>query len=279
MQSTSAPLRRVSAPPDAPGRDAIFEPATPHLFPPVRRSSLAFRRSLAPSHVIAPESCPGSGRSTPSPRGSPKWQRRATQLPAIVIQRAPDDDKPRIPPTATALVIGANPIMRMFLEAALVQWRYKAIGARTGSDALRHLKQGVAPDVILIEMGLPPPVSVNHLVRLIRLGDGGASVPILLLSNTLDNAQSALSAVSAGADDFVLAEFHDAWLPLLRKKITSLTDLAQLRLRSEQSKRIQRQKSTKSLPARLDEGDDDDDAGSRSTSFVQRLRSLSQKLK
>jgi two-component system KDP operon response regulator KdpE len=110
-----------------------------------------------------------------------------------------------------ALVIDDEAQMRRLLRISLEGAAYRVFDAETGE---RGLQEAVSrkPDVIVLDLGLP---DLDGLEVIKRLREW-TSTPIVILS-VRDSQEEKVSALDAGADDYVTKPFHtDELLARLR---------------------------------------------------------------
>ncbi|MCB1819766.1 MAG: response regulator, partial [Gammaproteobacteria bacterium] len=85
--------------------------------------------------------------------------------------------------------------------AALLKPLYKVRAATSGEKALRIANEADPPDLILLDVMMPG-MDGFETCRRIRREKSIAEVPILFLT-ALDDRQSLLNGLDAGADDFI----------------------------------------------------------------------------
>lgn len=102
---------------------------------------------------------------------------------------------------ATALVIDDEPQMRRLLRISLEGNGYRVLDAATGNDGLLQVAQR-RPDIVLLDLGLPDMDGVTVLERLREW----SRVPVIILS-VRDREDDKISALDAGADDYVTKPF------------------------------------------------------------------------
>jgi two-component system KDP operon response regulator KdpE len=101
----------------------------------------------------------------------------------------------------TILVIDDEPQIHRFLKPALEAAGYDVERADRGDDGLR-LAAARAPDVILLDLGLPDMDGQETLSRLRAFSD----VPVIVVS-ARDREAEKIQALDGGADDFVEKPF------------------------------------------------------------------------
>jgi two-component system KDP operon response regulator KdpE len=118
-----------------------------------------------------------------------------------------------IPPKPTALLIDDEPQIRRLLRITLEGDGYRVYDAETGTDGLREAASR-KPDVIILDLGLPDLDGIDVIKRLREW----TATPILILS-VRDSEEEKVSALDAGADDYVTKPFHTEEL-LARLRVT-----------------------------------------------------------
>jgi len=103
---------------------------------------------------------------------------------------------------ATALVIDDEPQIRKLLRVLLEQEQYRAFESDSGRHGLSEIALR-RPDVVLLDLGLP---DIDGLAVLERLRQW-SKVPVLVLS-VRDGPEDKVSALDAGADDYVTKPFE-----------------------------------------------------------------------
>jgi two-component system, OmpR family, KDP operon response regulator KdpE len=111
-----------------------------------------------------------------------------------------------IKPAPTVLVIDDEPQILRFLEPALQSENWRVLGAQSGQEALVQASTR-APDVILLDLGLP---DIDGLEVLKRLREW-STVPIIILSARGEDAIK-VKALDSGADDYLTKPFSVAEL-------------------------------------------------------------------
>ncbi len=105
----------------------------------------------------------------------------------------------KIPPIA--LVIDDEPQIRRLLRVTLESNGYRVFDAPTGNEGIVQAAQR-RPDVILLDLGLP---DLDGLAVLKRLREWSPA-PVIILS-VRDREDDKISALDAGADDYVTKPF------------------------------------------------------------------------
>jgi two-component system KDP operon response regulator KdpE len=99
------------------------------------------------------------------------------------------------------LIVDDEPQIQHFLKVALNVAGYEIIAAGTGADAIR-LAAGAAPDVIVLDLGLPDMDGKDALCEIRKF----SKVPVIILS-ARDREAEKISALDQGADDYVEKPF------------------------------------------------------------------------
>jgi two-component system KDP operon response regulator KdpE len=111
----------------------------------------------------------------------------------------------------TVLVIEDEPQLRRFLRSGLVPRGFTVREAGDGAEGLRMAEE-FAPDVILLDLGLPDLDGVDLVLRL----RAWSRVPIVVLS-ARERESDKVRALDAGADDYLTKPFgFDELLARLR---------------------------------------------------------------
>lgn len=105
-----------------------------------------------------------------------------------------------------ALVVDDEPQIRRLLRTVLEANGYRMFEAATGSDGVLQAAQ-CRPDVVLLDLGLPDLDGAEVLRRLREW----SRVPVVILS-VRDQESDKVSALDAGADDYVTKPFNTAEL-------------------------------------------------------------------
>ena len=108
------------------------------------------------------------------------------------------------PALPVALVIDDEPQIQRLLRVTLEANGYRVFDAATGSDGIAQAAQR-RPDVVLLDLGLPDLEGMEVLKRLREW----SRVPVIILS-VRDREDDKVSALDAGADDYVTKPFNSA---------------------------------------------------------------------
>jgi two-component system KDP operon response regulator KdpE len=91
--------------------------------------------------------------------------------------------------------------MRRFLKATLETHAYRMVGVSTGQEAIAEATTS-APDIVLLDLGLPDVDGVEIVQRLREWTD----VPIIVVT-ARDQEREKIRALDAGADDYLTKPF------------------------------------------------------------------------
>jgi two-component system, OmpR family, KDP operon response regulator KdpE len=101
------------------------------------------------------------------------------------------------------LVVDDEPAIRRFLHTSLGSQGYTVVDAEDGPAALAELARAPAPDVLVLDLGLP---GMDGFEVIRRVREAGSTVPIVVLSVRTDEAGK-VRALDLGADDYVTKPF------------------------------------------------------------------------
>ena len=127
----------------------------------------------------------------------------------------------------TVMVVDDERFARMQVRQVLQREGYEVIEAESGHAALALFAER-RPDIVLVD-GLMPEMDGFECCRRLRLCEGGARVPVLMITG-LDDRASVDLAFDAGAEDFVTKPVH--W-DVLRHRLQRAVERAQLMERLE----------------------------------------------
>lgn len=125
--------------------------------------------------------------------------------------------------TSTVLVVDDQPLERKKLESLLTGQDYNLAFASSGVEALAKAAE-LVPDLILLDVMMPD-LDGFEVCRRLRVDPLLAEVPIILVT-ALDDRDSRLEGIEAGADDFVSKPFDGIEL---RARVRSITRLNRYR--------------------------------------------------
>jgi len=129
------------------------------------------------------------------------------------------------------LIVDDEPLGRDSLESLLFNQGYALEFAANGAEALAKAAQ-VIPDIILLDVMMPD-MDGFEVCRRLRDDPVLADVPVVLVT-ALDDRDSRLAGIEAGADDFVTKPFDRAEL---RTRVSTITRLNRFRrMLAERSK-------------------------------------------
>jgi adenylate cyclase len=108
----------------------------------------------------------------------------------------------------TILAVDDQPQNLRLLDAVLSPRDYRVVTASSGEEAVEALRQSV-PDLVLLDIVMPG-IDGYEVCRRIRSNPETAFLPVVMITASGD--QEKLSAIEAGADDFVSKPFHQGEL-------------------------------------------------------------------
>jgi PAS domain S-box-containing protein len=111
---------------------------------------------------------------------------------------------PAAPTTSTILIVDDDPIGREMLAVLLAPQGYRLIFATDGAEALSQAAL-LLPDLVLLD-AMMPKIDGFEVCRRLRTDPLLGEVPVIMLT-ALDNRESRLQAIEAGADDFISKPF------------------------------------------------------------------------
>ena len=117
------------------------------------------------------------------------------------------------------LVVDDELSTRVTIESILASENYELHFAENGVEAL-SVVAGIAPDIILLDVMMPG-LSGFDVCKKIRSMPGLTEVPIVLVT-ALDDRESRMAGMKAGADDFVTKPFDNQELRLRVQNMTRL---------------------------------------------------------
>jgi DNA-binding response OmpR family regulator len=113
---------------------------------------------------------------------------------------------PSTPPTgikAKVLIADDDPPTRMLLRASISQWNYECVEAVDGEEAWNILQTADAPRLLLLDW-LMPKLNGIDLCSLIRDNLKTSYKPYIILLTQLGGTENIVSALDAGANEFLL---------------------------------------------------------------------------
>jgi two-component system cell cycle response regulator len=128
---------------------------------------------------------------------------------------------------STVLIVDDEPVGRDTLEALLVGQGHNLVFAANGAEALTQAAE-LLPDVILLDVMMPG-MDGFEVCRRLRANPRLADVPVVMVT-ALDDRDSRLEGIEAGADDFVSKPFDRAELRARIKTVTRLNRYRRLHM-------------------------------------------------
>src|SRR5215212_11139622 len=135
--------------------------------------------------------------------------------------------------TSTILIVDDEEAGRQTLESILEGENYQLVMAENGPQAIEKAK-AILPDVILLDVMMPGMTGFEVCER-IRNDPPVAEIPIIILT-ALDDRESLLTGLKAGADDFISKPFDRFEL---RARLIGITRLNRYQKLVQERKKIQ----------------------------------------
>ena len=123
------------------------------------------------------------------------------------------------------LIVDDEPNAVRLLRNLLIADGYQLLVAHSGAEAL-HVAQSEIPDLVLLDVMMPEMDGYEVCTKL-RADPALANIPILMLT-ALDDRESMLRGLEAGADDFLSKPFDSIELRARLRTITRLNRFRQL---------------------------------------------------
>jgi PAS domain S-box-containing protein len=145
--------------------------------------------------------------------------------------------------TSTILIVDDDLVQCKILEGLLRSADYRILFVTSGQDAL-HTAQQTLPDLVLLDVMMPE-IDGFEVCRQLRDDPMLAEVPIIMVT-ALDNRDSRIRSMEAGADDFVIKPVDRMELCARVRMITRLNRYRQLlneRTQRQQAEEQTRQRS------------------------------------
>src|SRR4051812_893420 len=113
--------------------------------------------------------------------------------------------------TPTLLYIDDDKALARLVERGLTRLRFKVVHAEGGVDGLARLRQGDI-DVVALDQYMPGLDGLETLARIMELPD---APPVVFVTASQDSA-IAVTALKAGAADYLVKDVQGAFIPLLQ---------------------------------------------------------------
>lgn len=123
----------------------------------------------------------------------------------------------------TILVVDDDPFIRETLETLLAHAQNRIVCASSGEEGLRKAHE-LKPDLILLDVMMPV-LNGFEVCRRLRADAALAEIPVLMVT-ALDDRNSRLKGIEAGADDFIQKPFDSVEL---RARVGTITSLGRYR--------------------------------------------------
>lgn len=165
--------------------------------------------------------------------------------PAVLSPNAPEDFALTAPPMATAhlLAVDDDDFNRDMLVRRLEKLGYRVSQATTGREALTRLKEGNF-DLVLLDI-LMPELDGFQTLEFIKADPRLKHVPVIMLT-ALDDVESTVRCIEAGAEDYVPKPFNPV---VLRARIGA--SLEKKRLRDQEQAFVAQLQSERAKSERL----------------------------
>jgi putative two-component system response regulator len=109
--------------------------------------------------------------------------------------------------------------IHLLLVEEILKNRYEVITAKSGKDALEHLRKGVVPDLILLDILMPQMDGWKTFIKL-RAINSLHDVPIVFLTSVIEAAE-VKHALEMGAADYITKPYEtDDFLSRIEKLLT-----------------------------------------------------------
>jgi PAS domain S-box-containing protein len=145
----------------------------------------------------------------------------------------------------TILIVDDQESARQVLTGLLISKGYELVFASNGEEALAKAVE-LTPDLILLDVMMPG-MNGFEVCRWLRADSQLAEIPIIMLT-ALDDQDSRLEGIKAGADDFITKPFDRLELQARVQSITRLN-----RYRRLLTERVYRQQAEEEVHRRNDE--------------------------
>lgn len=147
---------------------------------------------------------------------------------------------------ASVLIVDDEEMSRDTLEALLTNEGYDLSFAAGGMEALEKAGE-ILPDLILLDVMMPG-IDGFEVCRRLRSNAVMAEVPIILVTS-LDDSDSRMTGIDAGADDFISKPFDRLEL---RSRVRTITRLNRYRrILTEQQERRRAERTVRILSTKL----------------------------
>lgn len=133
------------------------------------------------------------------------------------------------------LIVDDEPAGRQALESVLITQDYDLVFAENGFEALKKARD-LQPDVILLDIMMPD-LDGYEVCRLLRADPRVAEVPVVMVT-ALDDRDSRLRGLEAGADDFITKPIDRGEL---RARVRTITRLNRYRRLQDERAKLERQ--------------------------------------
>ncbi len=124
------------------------------------------------------------------------------------------------------LIVDDDPRNVRVLEAMLHAQGYGTVSAMNGKEALKAAEQEL-PDLILLDLMMPD-MNGFEVIEQLKAGNTTHDIPVIIVTS-LDDRESRLYALQAGADEFISKPVDRTELAVRVKNILTLKEYRALR--------------------------------------------------
>ncbi len=132
------------------------------------------------------------------------------------------------------LIVDDEPLGRDTLEGLLLNGNYHLIFAKNGTEAIEKTIQYL-PDIILLDVMMPE-MDGFEVCSKIRSNSLTNAIPILIIT-ALDDKDSFIRGIDAGADDFISKPFDRT---ILRQRVKTILKLNRFRKLKEEKEKFEK---------------------------------------
>jgi signal transduction histidine kinase/serine phosphatase RsbU (regulator of sigma subunit) len=169
---------------------------------------------------------------------------------------APKPVEPPQPPSdgpeATILIVDDEPVNQQVLANYLTLQNYTTVQAMSGMEALNLIKEGLQPDLILLDVMMPR-MSGFEVCRELRQTHSSLELPILILT-AKNQTRDLIAGLEAGANDYLAKPFDKRELLARVNTLLALKKAVDLRdelVAVEQELDVARRIQQSILPAKV----------------------------
>jgi two-component system, chemotaxis family, chemotaxis protein CheY len=112
-----------------------------------------------------------------------------------------------------ALVVDDSSVIRKIARKMLEELKFDVVEAEDAASAMKICNENL-PDVILLDWNMPETSGLEFLIELRKMPRGGE--PKVIFCTTENQQAKILSAMEAGADEYVMKPFNEC---IIREKL------------------------------------------------------------